>query len=215
VLLGYDFEHLASYMDDKGIFEFWNALPKMLAKHSNIKMANPTEVAELFKDADCPVVDIHGLATSSWADAARDTYGWLGNKTQMEIFARIQNLEKKAKASGGEILTQWRHLTTSDQLYFLHEGDGSDRAVHSYFSPYGLIVNRANAYDKIWTLEKAVEKFYILKRTTRVPVIIISPETDRLRQREWRFGASTSQAKAAVWAKLSRRCAEAVAQRCA
>lgn len=182
VLLGYDFEHLGEHIwKDKGIFEFWNALPKMLAKHSNIKMANPTEVAELFKDADCPVVDIHGLATSSWADAGRDTFGWLGNKTQMEIFGRIQCLEKKAKAAGGEILMQWRHLTTSDHLYFLHEGNGSDRAVHSYFSPYGSIGETVRTItDKIWTIERAVEKFYILKRTTRVPVIIISPETDRL-----------------------------------
>lgn len=182
VLLGYDFEHLGEHIwEDKGIFEFWNSLPKMLAKNSNIKMANPTEVGDLFKDADCPVVDIHGLSTSSWADAARDTFGWLGNKTQQEIFSRIQNFEKKAKTSGGEILTQWRHLTTSDHLYFLHESTGSDHAVHSYFSPYGTIGETVRTItDKVWTLEKSVERFHILKKTARIPVIIISPETDRL-----------------------------------
>ncbi len=182
VLLGYDFEHLGEHIwEDKGIFEFWNSLPKMLAKHGSIRMANPTEVADLFKDADCPVADIHGLSTSSWADAARDTFGWLGNKTQQEIFSRIQNLEKKAKASGPDILTEWRHLTTSDHLYFLHESTGSDQQVHTYFSPYGSIGETVRTVtDKIWNLERSVEKFYVLKKTARIPVIIISPETDRL-----------------------------------
>lgn len=182
VLLGYDFEHIGEHIwEDKGIFEFWSSLPRMLAKHSSIKVANPTEIAELFKDVECPLVDIHGLSTSSWADAGRDTFGWLGNKTQQEIFARIQNLEKKAKASGGEILTQWRHLTTSDHLYFLHESNGSDHEVHAYFSPYGTIGETVRTVtDKVWELEKSVERFYILKKTARTPVIIISPETDRL-----------------------------------
>jgi glycogen synthase len=182
VLLGYDYEHLGEHIwEDKGIFEFWKSLPGKLAEHSNVKVVNPSEVAELFKDADCPVVDIHGLSTSSWADATRDTFGWLGNRTQQELFSRIKNLEKKVKKAGGEPLTQWRHLTTSDQLYFLHETGGSDHAVHSYFSPYGSTGEAVRIItDKIWGLEKSVEDFRILKKTERAPIIIISPETDRL-----------------------------------
>ena len=182
VLLGYDYEHIGEHIwKDKGIFEFWKTLPGMLAKHNNVKIVNPSEVAELFKDADCPVVDIHGLSTSSWADATRDTFGWLGNRTQQELFSRIENLEEKAKKAGGELLTKWRHLTTSDQLYFLHESTGSDHAVHSYFSPYGSIGEAVRIItDKIWGLEKSVERFHILKKTERIPIIIISPETDRL-----------------------------------
>jgi glycogen synthase len=182
VLLGYDYEHLGEHIwIDKGIFEFWKALPKALAEHGNIKVVNPGEVAELFKDADCPVVDIPGLSTSSWADAARDTFGWLGNKTQQELFSRIKGQEKKIKKTRGELLTQWRHLTTSDQLYFLHESTGSDHAVHSYFNPYGSIGEAARIItDKIWGLEKSAGSFYILKKAERIPVIIISPETDKL-----------------------------------
>jgi glycogen synthase len=182
VLLGYDYEHIGEHIwEDKGIFEFWKALPKALAEHSNVKLVNPSEVAKLFKDADCPVVDIHGLSTSSWADAARDTFGWLGNRTQQELFFRIKNLEKKIKETGGALLTKWRHLTTSDQLYFLHESTGSDHAVHSYFSPYDSIGEAVRIItDKIWGLEKSTENFHILKKTERIPVIIISPETDRL-----------------------------------
>jgi len=182
VLLGYDYEHIGEHIwEDKGIFEFWKGLPGMLAEHSNVKVVNPSEVAELFENADCPVADIHGLSTSSWADATRDTFGWLGNRTQQELFSRIKNLEKKTKKTGGELLTKWRYLTTSDQLYFLHESTGSDHAVHSYFSPYGSIGEAVRIItDKIWGLERSTENFGILKKAERTPVIIISPETDRL-----------------------------------
>ena len=156
VLLGYDYEHIGEHIwQDKGIFEFWKTLPKVLEEHSNVKVVNPSEVAELFKDANCPVVDIHGLSTSSWADATRDTFGWLGNRTQQELFRRIKNLEKKTKKTSGEILTKWRHLTNSDHLYFLHESTGSDHAVHSYFNPYGSVGEAVRIItDKIWGLEK-------------------------------------------------------------
>ena len=125
VLLGYDYEHIGEHIwEDKGIFEFWKALPEELEWHAGIKIANPSEVAELFKDADCPVVDIHGLSTSSWADTTKNTFGWLGNRTQQELFARLENLERKVKKAGGKLLTKWRHLTTSDHLYFVHENTG-------------------------------------------------------------------------------------------
>lgn len=182
VLLGYDYEHIGEHIwKDKGIFEFWKELPAVLASKRTLKIANPSEVAEIFKDAKCPVVDIHGLSTSSWADATRDTFGWLGNGTQQELFDRIQGLEAKARTGNRELLTKWRHLTTSDHLYFLHDGTGPDRAVHSYFSPYGAPGETVRVLtDKIWSLEKSIESFEILKKTERTPVIMISPETDRL-----------------------------------
>ncbi|HBG77524.1 MAG TPA: hypothetical protein DDW84_01565 [Phycisphaerales bacterium] len=181
-LLGFDYEHLGEHIwEDKGIFEFWKGLPQAIAEYDNLKICNPTEAAELFKDADCPAVNINGLSTSSWADAKRDTYGWLGNKTQQELFERIKKLEKKVRKSGGTLLTRWRHLTTSDQLYFIHESAGSDQEVHSYFSPYGSVGEAVRIItDKIWDLEKSIENFYILKKSERTPIIIISPETDRL-----------------------------------
>ncbi len=182
VLLGYDFEHVGEHIwEDKGIFEFWKALPGMLKRHSSVKVVTPSELADLFRDADCPLVDIHGLSTSSWADAKRDTFGWLGNKTQQELFERIKGLEKTVREADSDILTKWRYLTTSDQLYFLHESRGSDSEVHSYFSPYGSVGEATRILtDKIWQLEQSSKKFHILKKTERTPVIIISPETDRL-----------------------------------
>ena len=183
VVLGYDFEHIGEHIwEDRGIFDFWRGLPDALETFPSIVCANPTDIAEQFEAASCPMVDIHGLATSSWADAARDTFGWLGNQTQQLLFDRIQALEPAVKTAGGEKLRCWRHLTTSDQLYFLHEGTGDDHAVHAYFSPYNRSIAEAVRVvtDKIWELESATKSFNTLKKAVRTPVILISPETDRL-----------------------------------
>ena len=183
VLLGYDFEHIGEHIwEDKGIFEFWKHLPAELAKHQSVLMANPTEIASRFKDTDCPVADIHGLSTSSWADKARDTFGWLGSPTQQKLFSRVEDLESTVKDASAKFLTNWRYLTTSDHLYFIHEGSGEDHAVHSYFSPYNHSHSEAVRVltDKIWELENSVKVFHILRNPETTVVIIISPETDRL-----------------------------------
>jgi len=183
VLLGFDYEHIGEHIwEDKGIFTFWRRLPAALENHPAIVLANPTEIADSFRDADCPIIDIHGMATSSWADAGRDTFGWLGNPTQYDLFQDIENLEQEAKRVGGELLTKWRHLTTSDHVYFLHENIGEDHAVHAYFNPYGGSIAQP-AYiltRKIDYLQMAINRFEILKRTDRTAVLILTPETGKL-----------------------------------
>ena len=80
VLLGYQFEHIGEHIrEDKGIFDFWKGLPDALSKFPNIIVANPSEITERFLESDCPVVDIQGEYTSSWADKEKDTFGWVGN----------------------------------------------------------------------------------------------------------------------------------------
>ncbi|MBN2515534.1 MAG: glycogen/starch synthase [Deltaproteobacteria bacterium] len=183
VMLGYDFEHIGEHIsEDKGIFEFWRKLPEALDAHPNIVLANPTEIADKFEDAECPVVDIPGLSTSSWADATRDTFGWLGTLTQYELFKDIENLETEVKKAGGELLIQWRKLTTSDHVYFLHERTGEDHAVHSYFNPYGGSITQAVHVltRKIDYFESSLRRFKILKRSERTAVLLIAPETGRL-----------------------------------
>ncbi|MGD0275515.1 MAG: glycogen/starch synthase [Syntrophales bacterium] len=183
VLLGYDYEHIGEHIwRDKGIFEFWEGLPEALGRYENLVFATPTEVAEHFGNARCPEVDIHGLATSSWADATRDTFGWLGNPTQLSLFQNIQDLEKTARQAGRELLTKWRHLTTSDHIYFIHERLGEDHAVHSYFNPYGGSIAQPTHIltRKIDDLEIAMWRFEILKRHKRTAILIITPETGRL-----------------------------------
>ncbi|MBN2283504.1 MAG: glycogen/starch synthase [Deltaproteobacteria bacterium] len=186
VLLGYDFEHIGEHIwKDKGIFEFWRGLPAALTGHESIVMANPTEIADRFTGSECPVVDIPGLSTSSWADEGRDTFGWLGTMTQYELFRDIERLEERARRTGGELLTQWRHLTTSDQVYFLHERFGEDHAVHSYFNPYGGSITQAAHIltRKIDFFDVALARFEILKKSERTAVLIIAPETGRLPDR--------------------------------
>lgn len=182
-LMGYDYEHIGEHIwADKGIFSFWQGLPDALARYENIVVANPSELAEKFRDVDCPELDIHGLATSSWADAGRDTFGWLGTLTQYELFQDIQNMERNARRAGGELLTNWRHLTTSDHLYFIHERIGEDHAVHAYFNPYGgSIAQPAHVLTrKIDYLDWSIRRFEIIRKQERTALLMITPETGRL-----------------------------------
>ncbi len=183
VLLGYDFEHIGEHIwSDKGIFEFWEGLPEALAGHANLIVATPSQIAQKFTNAECPELNIHGLSTSSWADTGRNTFGWLGNPTQYELFRDIERMEPEARRAGGELLTRWRHLTTSDHVYFLHERIGEDHAVHAYFNPYeGSIARPTHILTrKIDTLETNIQHFEILKEREKTAVLIISPETGRL-----------------------------------
>jgi len=183
VMLGYDFEHIGEHIwSERGIFEFWRGLPEELDRHPNVVVSTPTEIADHFHGADCPIIDIHGLSTSSWADAGRNTFGWLGNPTQYELFRDIEQMEKEAWRAEGELLTRWRHLTTSDHVYFLHENIGEDHAVHAYFNPYGgSIAQPAHILTrKIDKLEVAVKRFDVVKKRAKTAILIISPETGRL-----------------------------------
>jgi glycogen synthase len=183
VLLGYDFEHIGEHLwEDTGIFAFWRKLPRALAAHPSIVMATPTGIADRFRGVDCPRADIPGLSTSSWADATRDTHGWLGTMTQYELFRNIEMLEGEARRAGGELLARWRHLTTSDHVYFLHERIGADHTVHAYFNPYGGSITQAAHVltRKIDDFEVAIRRFEVLKRRERAAVLIVAPESGRL-----------------------------------
>ena len=183
VMMGYDFEHIGEHIwSDAGIFDFWRNLPEALEKYESVILSTPTEIADRFKDVPCPTLDIHGLATSSWADAGKNTFGWLGNTTQYELFRDIERMETAARRAGGEYLTQWRHLTTSDHVYFLHERVGEDHAVHSYFNPYENSIARPTHVltRKIDDLEFAIRRFDRLTKKETTAILIISPETGRL-----------------------------------
>ncbi len=182
VLLGYDYEHIGEHMwADTGIFDFWRSLGHALTAHPNIVLANPSEIAERFEDAECPMVDIHPLATSTWADKNRDTYGWLGSATQHTLFQDIQSLEKGARTAGHVFYKKWRNLTTSDHLYYLHEGREADHTVHQYFSPYGSVAAATYLLTRnIDNLKNSIRTFNVIKKGRETPVIIISPETGKL-----------------------------------
>jgi len=183
VLLGYDFEHIGEHIrEDTGIISFWRNLPRALAAHENVLLSTPSEIAERFRNEECPELDIPGSAGLSRADAVQGTFGWLGSVTQYELFKNIEALEGRARRAGGELLTQWRQLTTSDHVCFLCEKAGNDRVVHVCANPYGGSVTQA-AYvltRKIDDFEAALGRFEILKRSERTAVLIIAPESGRL-----------------------------------
>lgn len=182
VLLGYDFEHIGEHIwEDTGIFSFWRNLPRALASHENVVLSTPSEIAERFGETECPEIDIPGSAAVSRADAAQDTFGWLGSITQYELFKNIEALEGRARRAGGELLTQWRRLTTSDHLCFLREKTCND-PVHLCSNPYGGSVTQAAHVltRKIDDFEAALGRFEILKKSERTAVLIIAPESGRL-----------------------------------
>lgn len=182
VVLGYDYEHIGEHIwEDKGIFDFWQSLPAALSRFQSIRVANPSEIADMFKDTTCPLIDIHPLSTSSWADIERNTCGWLGTQTQYTLFRELEDMESAARAAGDSLLNRWRMLTTSDHLYYLHEGKGADRAVHDYFSPYGSLSTATFLMTRnLDKLNYSIKNFNVHKGIETTPVIIITPEIDRL-----------------------------------
>ena len=184
VILGFDFEHIGEHIwEERGIFDFWKNLPDALSKAPSIIMENSSDIAKkIYNKEDCPVVDIHALATSSWADAGRDTFGWLGSPVQYTLFRDIEQLEPDVKKAGGELLSKWRYLTTSDHVYFLHEHIGEDHAVHSYFNPYGGSITQPTLIltRKIDDLEQGIHRYEVLKKGERTAVLLITPETGKL-----------------------------------
>ena len=182
VMLGYDYEHIGEHIwADTGIFEFWASLPAAIDKHDNLVPTNPSEIADQFKDAPCPVADIHPLSTSSWADVERNTHGWLGSPTQHMLFKELGDMEKDVKDTNIHHIRRWRYLTTSDHLYYLHEGVGPDRGVHDYFSPYGSLATATCLLTRnIDNLNYSIKRFNISISKQMTPIILISPETARL-----------------------------------
>ncbi len=185
VLLGYQFEHIGEHIrEDQGIFDFWKGLPEALSKFPNIILANPSEITERFMESDCPVVEIQGLYTSSWADKEKDTFGWLGNPAQFDLFKDIESMESDVRRAGGELLTRWRQLTTSEHVYLLHEKIGEDQAVHFYYNPYGGSITQPAQIltRKIDDLQLFIKSFHILKHGGKTALLMITPETGRLPQ---------------------------------
>jgi glycogen synthase len=183
VLLGFDLEHMGELIqENKGIYDFWKELPPALDEHSDIELMTPAEIGVRYEHAGCPVIDIPRSSTSSWADTTRDTFGWIVTQTQYELFRDIEDLEADAKRAGGELLMRWRHLTTSDHIYFLHERPQNDHAIHSYVNPYGGSSTRATQVltRKIDYFDIALKRFDILKRSERTVVLMLAPETGKL-----------------------------------
>ncbi len=160
--------------------EFWRALPEEFGKYMDVVPANPTEVAEWFQITNCPMVDCAESAVSPESQTPA-TLSFLRSRAQRVLFRRIEELEPEARWAGGDLLRRFRYLTTADHLMYLNgEGHNGDLPEQDH-SPYDSVATATyiltHAADE---LSHAVKNFNILTRSTRTPVVIITPETARL-----------------------------------
>lgn len=117
---------------DTGIFQFLEALPRF-AKERGIDFWTPTEAVSKLK----PVDHLSVLHPISWADEARDTSAWLGNKLQQEAFEKLYSVAERVRLCDDRRLKQdWDRLQASDHFFYMATKHFADGAVHSHFSPY-------------------------------------------------------------------------------
>lgn len=160
--------------------EFWKTLPDEINRRDDIVPANPTEVAEWFQITECPMVDCPRLA-DSFPTGLSEGLDNPPSCAQRLLFRRIEGLENEAKNAGGDLLRRFRYLTASDHLRYLREEcDGSD-LTGDPICPYDSVATATyaltHAADELF---HAVKSFNILKKSVRMPVIIVTPETGRL-----------------------------------
>jgi alpha-amylase len=118
------------HWEETGILEFLKWLPGEILMR-NLEFALPSELSEMEPAGE---IDVNDFATLSWADVDRDTSAWIGNDMQRTCFKSLENTEKIVKNANSEFLRLWRHLQTSDLLYYMYTKEGPSGIVHGYFS---------------------------------------------------------------------------------
>lgn len=117
---------------ETGIFQFLEALPRFAAERG-IDFLTPSDAIAKLK----PVGELSVLHPISWADEARDTSAWLGNKLQHEAFNKLYSVSERVRLCDDRRLKQdWYYLQASDHLFYMSTKNLADGVVHSHFSPY-------------------------------------------------------------------------------
>jgi alpha-amylase len=117
---------------ESGIFQFLEAIPRFAAERG-IDFWTPSEIVSKCK----PVDTLSVLHPISWADEARDTSAWLGNKLQNEAFDKLYSVAERVRLCTDRRLKQdWTYLQASDHLFYMSTKHRNDGAVHAMFSPY-------------------------------------------------------------------------------
>lgn len=129
-----DFETFGEHQwRDTGIFDFMRSLiPAWLSQYEN-KFVTVSEASELMP----PAGEISMPVTVTWADTERDLSAWASNPMQDSAASSLYALRDKVLAAGDEcLISDWRHLTTSDHPYSMCTKYWNDGDVHAYFSAY-------------------------------------------------------------------------------
>lgn len=128
-----DFETFGENIwEDTGIFDFMeNLIHTWLSVRGN-KFLTVSEAA----DFEEPIAEVSMPQTVTWADTERDLTAWLGNDMQREAGRVLYQFLPFVRALGGDILDDWRKMTTSDHVYYMCTKYWNDGDVHAYFSPF-------------------------------------------------------------------------------
>ena len=117
---------------ESGIFQFLEALPRFAAERG-IDFMTPSEAISKLKS----VGELAVAFPISWADEARDTSAWLGNKLQNEAFNKLYSISERVRLCEDRPLQQdWNRLQASDHFFYMSTKHMADGDVHSHFSPY-------------------------------------------------------------------------------
>ncbi len=117
---------------ETGIFQFLEALPRFAAERG-IEFWTPSTAVSKLKAVDIMPV-LHPI---SWADEARDTSAWLGNKLQNEAFNKLYSVSERVRLCEDRRLKQdWYYLQAADHFFYMSTKNMHDGSVHSQFSPY-------------------------------------------------------------------------------
>ena len=117
---------------ETGIFQFLEALPRFAAE-KGIEFWTPSTAVSKIKAVDSLPV-LHPI---SWADEARDTSAWLGNKLQNEAFNKLYSVSERVRLCEDRRLKQdWNYLQAADHFFYMSTKNMHDGSVHSQFSPY-------------------------------------------------------------------------------
>ena len=129
-----DFETFGEHQwHDTGIFDFMDKfIESWLSQYEN-KFVTVSEACELTE----PVDEISMPETVTWADTERDLSAWVSNAMQISAMNDIYGMRDKILATGdSELISDWRHMTTSDHPYSMCTKYWNDGDVHAYFSAY-------------------------------------------------------------------------------
>lgn len=117
---------------ETGIFQFLEALPRFAAERG-VSFITPSDVVAKIK-ATAPLSVPYPM---SWADEARDTSAWLGNRLQKEAFDKLYSVAERVRLCDDRRLKQdWLYLQASDHFFYMSTKHRNDGQVHSLFSPY-------------------------------------------------------------------------------
>lgn len=129
-----DFETFGEHQwKDTGIFEFVDDfIDSWLSEYEN-KFVTVSEACELMESDG----EISMPKTVTWADTERDLSAWLSNDMQKSAMEDIYKIRPEILAThDNKLISDWRHLTTSDHPYSMCTKYWNDGDVHAYFSAY-------------------------------------------------------------------------------